>query len=975
MTLFSRRDRIYPELPELVNGYLLEGDKGWFSVIMPEDGINVVTNPSFEIDATGWTAVNSLLACTMEQQVRGVYSLRITPSSTALAGTYVTVTTPEEVPFTGSMYVLGHPGDTYQLYFIKTNGVPIPAAPTIEFQGTGRWQRVYCVMSSNNDNFVNTRLYIVRKAGGSLSPFYIDACQVEAKTYPTTYIDGDQTGVIQGSLDFWWAGQPHASVSYRRACSNGGKEVNLKDLGFQLIGVLGLSMLPVVNVTTPISTGGELYQRSVIQAREFTLAGNFDGRNLLDFQRVRANILRLISPMRDSLGQPLTLVYHQVQNPDEIETDTLDFQASYQSGMEGSVDSLHQDRAAIVFKQYMPYFYSRFSKAISYDSRTLLYKNGYLYGEVYTIQVFFMRKNFHGEWVMDIVSNDATLTATSRDIKCMAFNAITGALYVGGGFTETSAGDPPITARFGAFDGDMIDQVGGDYPSNGVVEAIAVDGINNVAYIGGTFTTFVSTATRNRIAYVYRDSTWGTLGTGANDRVNVLLATSSVDPAAPLYAGGLFTLMGGVADTVGIAKWVPSTATWSPMGTGISNGEVRALAVDAQGNIYAGGSFTTMGGVTGTTYIAKWNGTTWEALGSGLAGGGYGVFSMVIGKDGNLYVGGGFATAGGKASNGFAIWNGSDWIAFSGADYPVFGGTYSVARNLVLDPASGDIYFGTYDSYTTNPGNSWVYHNGNFHRMDTAINVVPMFAHPQTNDIYLQTPASDTNVQYTIKVTNDNSSLIYPIINAHGPTTLYSIRNYTTGKGIYFGDPLISGSKVLTIGDGENVAISFSPSGGIAIKSNIRGNLSSFITPDSDTNFYLVVGDNYLSILDGATATVLSGDTGTQVLKLMLTGANPSNTNEGYVYLVWTKVGSSSYLKFYKDAALTLEVANAWLDNYEVDGTREYPVWQSNASGLGGMIHFKDGAAHPGPTPVVIITPIYTITLPKIYQSLDEASL
>ena len=44
---------------------------------------------------------------------------------------------------------------------------------------------------------------------------------------------------------------------------------------------------------------------------------------------------------------------------------------------------------------------------------------------------------------------------------------------------------------------------------------------------------------------------------------------------------------------------------------------VYALAVDASGNLYAGGDFTTAGGVSANR-IAKWDGSSWSALGSGM---------------------------------------------------------------------------------------------------------------------------------------------------------------------------------------------------------------------------------------------------------------------------------------------------------------------------------------------------------------------
>ncbi len=58
--------------------------------------------------------------------------------------------------------------------------------------------------------------------------------------------------------------------------------------------------------------------------------------------------------------------------------------------------------------------------------------------------------------------------------------------------------------------------------------------------------------------------------------------------------------------------------SWSALGTGMNN-IVRALAMDSNGNLYAGGDFTTAGGTT-VNKIAKWNGTSWSALGTGTSG-------------------------------------------------------------------------------------------------------------------------------------------------------------------------------------------------------------------------------------------------------------------------------------------------------------------------------------------------------------------
>jgi len=58
-----------------------------------------------------------------------------------------------------------------------------------------------------------------------------------------------------------------------------------------------------------------------------------------------------------------------------------------------------------------------------------------------------------------------------------------------------------------------------------------------------------------------------------------------------------------------------------------------------------GGSFTTAGGVP-ANYIAKWNGSTWSALGSGMN---RAVDALAV-SGSDLYAGGSFTTAGDKVS-------------------------------------------------------------------------------------------------------------------------------------------------------------------------------------------------------------------------------------------------------------------------------------------------------------------------------------
>ncbi len=126
------------------------------------------------------------------------------------------------------------------------------------------------------------------------------------------------------------------------------------------------------------------------------------------------------------------------------------------------------------------------------------------------------------------------------------------------------------------------------------------------------------------------------------------LATWDPDGAGPqkelLIAGGDFTTAGGVPANR-IARWDGSS--WQSLGSGM-NYTVYALTV-YNGELIAGGDFTTAGGVT-AKYIARWDGSSWHPLGNGMNGS---VFALTI-YNGQL-------VAGGRFGNYIARWNGSSW--------------------------------------------------------------------------------------------------------------------------------------------------------------------------------------------------------------------------------------------------------------------------------------------------------------------------
>ena len=156
------------------------------------------------------------------------------------------------------------------------------------------------------------------------------------------------------------------------------------------------------------------------------------------------------------------------------------------------------------------------------------------------------------------------------------------------------------------------------------------------------------------------------LGAGMNGVVRALATSDGI-----LYAGGDFTTAGGVAAT-GIAQW--DGTNWAPVGSGLSGTSPVVYTLAASGsNLYVGGSFTNAGGLA-ANYIAQWNGAKWSRLGAGAINQGVGmnqygyVFALTV-AGGTLYAGGDFSSAVGVAASGVAAWDGTNWSALgSGVD-------------------------------------------------------------------------------------------------------------------------------------------------------------------------------------------------------------------------------------------------------------------------------------------------------------------
>ncbi|MDD3887383.1 MAG: chitobiase/beta-hexosaminidase C-terminal domain-containing protein [Patescibacteria group bacterium] len=206
-------------------------------------------------------------------------------------------------------------------------------------------------------------------------------------------------------------------------------------------------------------------------------------------------------------------------------------------------------------------------------------------------------------------------------------------LYAGGAFT--TAGGIAVT-YIAEWDGSNWRSINSGMDDE--VRSLAVYG-NNL-YVGGFFTAPVSNIAK------WDGSSWSAVGSGMDNDVYALAEYNN-----ELYAAGSFT-----TPAAKIAKW--NGTAWSSLTLSSTSDRIRTLAV-YNNELYAGGDFITAGGHT-VNYIARWDGTNWNTVGTGMAGSNTHVYSLAV-YNNELYAGGSFTTAGGTTAYNIAKWNGSSW--------------------------------------------------------------------------------------------------------------------------------------------------------------------------------------------------------------------------------------------------------------------------------------------------------------------------
>lgn len=817
MTQFTRSI-----IPSQITGHAINPHHSPWSVIVPQEIENLITNPSFEIGTTGWSALGTNppgFGASTNVSVFGAQSCAVTfagansilavnmvSSASLLAGELLTFSAWVYTSFPRLVYL------TYQANFATVASVTSEAAYV-----ANEWQRLKIhVRSSFNSGGTTTFIVFGIASDTNAATAYIDGAQLEISPYVTTYCDGDQDGCF-------WVGVDHASISKHRASDRrGGRVWNFREFGFDVMDTIGGGAPGVNVIDTPFALiGGGYYQRTTYPIRQFSIVGAFQSRGMIETGRRRAEMWNALRPDIVSPQQPVRLLYDPSacndfarygDNPNTIAIDAV-----YAGGLEGVLANSEIDSVALAFRTHEP---GLIGSAIRDNAIDINYQT--------------------------VLSTAGTFFVRSRET------------------------------------GEILEVVGANKPNNNVYDVI--NSPSGGVYVAGQFSTPVSGVGH----YNYRTDTWTALGSGANATVYTLL----IGPDGYLYAGGEFSSIGGVSVT-GFARW--NGSTWAAIGGSIAGGgqRVRSIVFDAQGRIYIGGSFTSVNGVTANN-IAMWDGSAWNAMGgastrganaevlalafdggtsiyaagtftavgtilgldvtaygiarwdtfqetwnqvggTGLATSGEDVFDMLIGPNGRLFITGEFGDgmAQDTSATNFAVWNGA-WSSLDGGFTDV-----GYAINLLPD---GNLFVTGEFFEDGNPvravdygvvlnGNRWL--NADFMPEAPAIRAVGW---DNEYEYYGGTGFSVIRGGDVTAVTNANTAVVYPIITLYDATSVVCIKNYTTGDVLYFNLTMISGeTAVLRTG--------LSPT----FTSNLRGDiLPTIIAPSNPARFRLVPGVNHI---------------------------------------------------------------------------------------------------------------------------------
>ena len=831
-----------------------------FWIVKPKAATNQIKNPAFAHPdfVEDWTASGTgvTVASSGDQQRRGAYSMQVNPISALASVAYYSpsLVITSGLTYTFSCDIKGVAGQTIDVEI--TNGVGISKAKTT-FVATGYWQRKE-VTHTAAESATNYSVRIVRAPTASTAAFYIDGAQFEQASAASTFFDGYSAGCR-------WTGAIRNSPSVRSAFTGfGGELIDLEDY-CSIVNVVGLGHGDWNQILTKMTSGGDMYQTHTRKSRQFSIVVDFVGLSLGEIETKRKALINALRPdLLSNLDPAESFGINWGSDERGYEQRIIRYQGFAANGDEATqpVDIVCVPlSASLTDTPDMP---NHQRAVLNFTIPSGLLQGAYNEGKALDLYANFpaehiVKRDKDGNWCTwngsayaSLITGLTTASYYNPYVKVIK-EGPDGKIYVGGNFTNAGGvSGANNLARWNpvseAWEVVITGIVTNTSPAFVSVNDMAFDA-NGDLYITGDFRdTATSTVGVLKITDLSGTPTANAMGGGIAGGLRIGYAII-ISQTGDIYLCGAFDTVNSVANTKNIAKW--NGTVWSPLSTGLAL-SANTLAIAPNGLLYIGGDFND----AAYPYLCKWNGSAFSAVGTNTDINGS-VKTLAFDGAGKLWVGGVFTNAAGNPNADYiAIWNGTQWLAAgTGANNIIYGINIYGNRVYVggMFTSIGGLTLSDRVAY---------WQNGSWHLLD-----IDIPGNATTEDILLASDGSlyiggtfstagetpDVNAETGVVALNLNvasaSANTYPFIQVHGPGTLKSITNYSTGKTIAFDG--------LTLNAGEWINLIFDPlylkfQGGWSG----RGNLMRYVVAGSDYgDFYLTPGSNLISVFMTGTTT------------------------------------------------------------------------------------------------------------------------
>lgn len=787
----------------------------WYAIVpRPDlyDRVNYIKNPSFEESVSdNWTASGTTPSQLTHDAVFGLAAGRLTTGSgdNYIKSNQVSVADDETVVATA--YVRNNTSTTVDASIRIYDATNTAVRATTTQTAASDWIRLIATWKNTTGSAANVELRLGNFTSSTTSQIDVDAAQLviygstvaAADVHELDYFDGDSDDAV-------WLGRAHNSTTrISRDTKEHGQILNLADdLGLLVETLHGAGLATVRNSSTELALGdGAVHQRTRTSTRTISLSAIVDGSSLANLLDQRRALVEALQPDRGRRGQAIRL-FHLRPGQTYGDPTWREVRAIYDSGLEIQRLAGHVDKFNLRLLAPDPSLAEEKAESAALDP-----------SDSPSATRFYTKED--GIW-----SAIANANANGA-INFVYWSENLGLIVIGGTFTNwNNIGAADYIVGYDRGTGTFTALSSG---LNGQPRAAqdAPDGVN--LYVVGDFTANGgATVNMHRVGY-FDGSAWNNADT-SSDVASGTVYDLTFDEYGDLYLVGTFTDFDGVSTLDHSIKYDMSATSWSVMGASGTGAATYVMAADHKGGVYLAGIFT----LSGSDGFCRYNiaGNSFEAICNST-----GIYlvapaKMLIAKTGDIYIAGDFSTADGVVcALKVTKWNGNAFSAMS-------GGLAGHVHDIALDPDTGELY--AFDIEDTNYDETWAIWNGSSWRWGDAYltSVATQAGAVQGGDLFLASEGTSPAVAGTVTVDNTGTERAWPIITiaigTSGAGRLISIKNETTGAGLYFGSDIPAGDKVV---------IDTRP-GRRGITAGTRINLVGLATL---SEFFLAPGENLIS--------------------------------------------------------------------------------------------------------------------------------